>query len=151
MSIKNASQNLVWEPYPIPANLVSYEELTKQYKIIAPKRDISILSQLEHKIKDCVNCENVAWRPLTEGPISWALGPEFLIQKDKTNIPKDEGKCLIKIYLPFLKKDAGLHELERPIIVHTLGVVTESDVDQVFINLITCFQYYGGLATGDEF
>jgi len=108
MQIKIETQNLLWEPFTIPANLKSFAELTEVYKKLAPKRENDILTDLEHTILNTVGCEYVEWRPLTEGPIPWALGPKF-----KTQDEKGKGKNIIRILLPFLKN--------KYVIIHRAG------------------------------
>ncbi|HBZ36866.1 MAG TPA: hypothetical protein DEO26_04080 [Candidatus Veblenbacteria bacterium] len=146
MQIKIETQNLLWEPFTIPANLKSFAELTEVYKKLAPKRENDILTDLEHTILNTVGCEYVEWRPLTEGPIPWALGPKF-----KTQDEKGKGKNIIRILLPFLKNNGDTQELERSIVVYTLGAVTENDINQVFINLTTTFQYARSPIPENEF
>jgi len=52
---------------------------------------------------------------------------------------------------PFLKNNGDTQELERSIVVYTLGVVTENDINQVFINLTTTFQYARSPIPENEF
>ena len=132
MQIKIETQNLLWEPFTIPANLKSFAELTEVYKKLAPKRENDILTELEHTILNTVGCEYVEWRPLTQDE-------------------KGKGKNIIRILLPFLKNNGDTQELERSIVVYTLGVVTENDINQVFINLTTTFQYARSPIPENEF
>jgi len=132
MQIKIETQNLLWEPFAIPANLKSFAELTEVYKKLAPKRENDILTELEHTILNTVGCEYVEWRPLTQDE-------------------KGKGKNIIRILLPFLKNNGDTQELERSIVVYTLGVVTENDINQVFINLTTTFQYARSPIPENEF
>ena len=122
-----------WEGFKIPASLNnSYSDLTGAYKKIAPQRDISLLTDLENTLKNTVNCATVEWRPLTEGHVGWALGPKF-------NTPSNSG--VIKVLFPFLSVTDNILNLERPIAIFYLGVVTETDVDQVFNDLTNMFKY----------